>query len=229
VDAPCRFVCGNYSSQIKPRKTVQPSRPNWTPVERKAAFILGGIAACESVWVVVNMAGRAARFWRYTGFTAPGLPGAIGWTAGLVLAAAFVAYAARLPSVRQTLVSISMLKLLGVAVAFSASLCEESVFRKLLMNSMSAHGYSVLLQVVASALAFGVVHGIWGIMGGNLRAAVGAIVATGTLGALLACVFLASHRNLAPCVVAHFLIDALAEPGLVLAGLRGEMGRLSRR
>jgi hypothetical protein len=29
---------------------------------------------------------------------------------------------------------------------------------------------------------------------------------------------------LLPCVLTHFLIDAFVEPGLVLAGIRGEMG-----
>jgi hypothetical protein len=42
----------------------------------------------------------------------------------------------------------------------------------------------------------------------------------------LAIVYLVAGRNVAPCVAAHFLINAFIEPGLVLAAVRGEMGRL---
>ncbi|MEO8191138.1 MAG: hypothetical protein ABI682_12415 [Acidobacteriota bacterium] len=35
----------------------------------------------------------------------------------------------------------------------------------------------------------------------------------------------AAGRSLAPCILSHFTINALAEPGLVLAALRGEMAR----
>lgn len=99
------------------------------------------------------------------------------------------------------------------------------MFRKLLMNYLSAVGVGPLSQIVLSRLAFGMAHGIWGLMGRSIRAALGATVATGILGAALALVFIVSGRSLAPCVVAHFLINALVEPGLVLAATRGEMSR----
>jgi hypothetical protein len=64
-------------------------------------------------------------------------------------------------------------------------------------------------------------------MGKSLRAAIGATVATGFLGMMLAVVFLLAGRSLAPCSVAHFVINLLIEPGLVLAATRGEMGSIS--
>ena len=45
------------------------------------------------------------------------------------------------------------------------------------------------------------------------------------LGLMLALVYVASHRILAPCIVAHFITNLLIEPGLVLAAVRGEMAR----
>lgn len=66
-------------------------------------------------------------------------------------------------------------------------------------------------------------------MGKSLRAAVGATIVTGILGAFLAVVYLLSGRNVAPCVIAHFAINALIEPGLVLAVVRGEMGAPQER
>ena len=197
----------------------------WEAVERKAAYILTGIAAGEFVWVYFNFVGRQAKFWRYIGASSPARAGIFGWLLGLAVAAAFVLYSLRIPSVRETLFEISRLKLLGLLVACGASLCEEAIFRKWLMDTLQARGFSLLVQIVASALTFGLLHGIWGLMGRNVKAALGAIAATSILGALLAAVYLASHRVLFPCVVAHFLIDAFIEPGLVLGGLRGEMGR----
>ena len=82
---------------------------------------------------------------------------------------------------------------------------------------------------LASGFAFGLVHGIWGAFRGSVTAAIGATVATGVLGVAPAVVFIASHRVLAPCIVSHLLINALAEPGLVLAAVRGEMGSPGRR
>lgn len=116
-------------------------------------------------------------------------------------------------------------QLLGLAVAAVSGLCEEAIFRKLLMDDLGRQGFSVALQALASAVAFGAAHAVWGLFRGSLRAASGAMTATGILGVLLAIVYVVSGRNLAPCVVAHFTINALIEPGLVVAAVRGEMGR----
>jgi membrane protease YdiL (CAAX protease family) len=64
---------------------------------------------------------------------------------------------------------------------------------------------------------------VWGLFGRSVRAARGATIATGALGAALAIVYLVAGRSLAPCIVTHFVINALIEPGLVLAACRGEM------
>jgi len=91
------------------------------------------------------------------------------------------------------------------------------------MEALARNGSNVTTQVAASALSFGAVHAVWGLMKGSLRASLGAMIATGSLGLLLALAY-ASHRSLAPCVASHFLINLFAEPGLVLAALYGEMG-----
>ena len=138
---------------------------------------------------------------------------------------AFVWFAARLPSVRETMFRPSWLKALALAVAVAAGILEEVVFRKLLMDRLAHLGHGAAAQVLISGIAFGVTHGVWGLFGRSARAAIGATAATGVLGVALAAVYLASGRSLAPCVIAHFLIDTLIEPGLVLAASRGEMGR----
>jgi hypothetical protein len=102
---------------------------------------------------------------------------------------------------------------------------EEIVFRGLLMNGLQNIGIGAVLQIILSGVAFGLVHGIWALFRGSWRAGLGAITATGILGAALGIVYIVGGRSLAPCVTAHFWINVFSEPGLMLAAIRGEMGR----
>ena len=196
-----------------------------TTVEKKASAILSGIAVTEGFWVVANLRVDPQGFWRWTGFAAPRQAGLAGWGLALAVAAMYVLLCARLPSVRTNLARPSVLKVLALLVAVAAGFCEEAVFRKLLMDALAQRGSNLAVQLFASGLAFGAVHAVWGLFRGSLAAALGAMIATGSLGFLLALVYVAGHRNLAPPVVAHFLLNLFAEPGLVLAALSGEMGR----
>jgi membrane protease YdiL (CAAX protease family) len=148
-----------------------------------------------------------------------------GWVAAALVAAIFVAFALRLPSVRANLFRPSFLKLLALAVAIGAGILEEVTFRQWTMNWLMSHGSGAVIQILGSGLLFGAAHGVWGLMGKSLRAAIGATLATGFLGSMLAAVFLLAGRSLAPCIVAHFVINLLIEPGLVLAATRGEMNK----
>ncbi len=169
----------------------------------------------------------ANRFARFLGFV-DARATTTGWMLAALVSVVFTAYAmVRFVSVRRAALSWSMLKLLGVVVAITAALCEEALFRKALMDWLSARAVSVPGQIAASAVAFGLLHGVWGLFRGSAAAAVGATVATGILGAALAWTYIVSGRVLAPCVVAHFLIDLAIEPGLMLAAVRGEMSSLA--
>ncbi len=193
---------------------------------QKSAWILAAIAVIEGAWVIMNFYVNGAKFIAYLGF-APGKSGSVsGWIAAAVVTAIFVVLSLRLPSVRANLFRPSLLKLLGLAVAISAGILEEAVFRRWTMNWIMQQGMGDVMQVLGSAALFGLLHGVWGLFGGSIRAAFGATLATGFLGGMLAVVFLLSGRSLAPCIAAHFFINALAEPGLVLAATRGEMGSL---
>ncbi len=193
--------------------------------ERKSAIILGSLAAIECGWAALNFRVNGWKFVRYLGF-APGLYGTLaGWMAALLVVVLFVAFSLRLPSVRENLFRPSLLKLLAVAVAIGAGVLEEVMFRRWTMNWLLAHDFGAVVQVLGSGLLFGAAHAIWGLMGKSVRAATGAMLATGLLGAMLGVVFLLADRSVAPCIGAHFLINLLIEPGLVLAATRGEMGQ----
>lgn len=191
--------------------------------ERKAALILGAIAVSEGVPVMWLFLENGTRFLAYLGFARGRAGTALGWVAAVVVTLVFVGTSLRLPSVRATLWRPSTLKLLAIVVAIAAGILEEAVFRKTIIDAAMKHGLTAPAQIALSALAFGLAHGIWGLFGRSLRAAIGAIVATGILGGALAAVYLIAGRSLAPCIGAHFAINLAIEPGLVLAAARGEM------
>lgn len=197
--------------------------------EKKAAWILAGIAAIEGAWVVLNAWHDPAGFARFLDLTSrhPGAP--IGWLSALATCAVFLAASLRLPSVREHFFRPSHLKLLALFVALAAGILEEAVFRKLLMDALLRRGYGPLVQILASGTAFGLAHGVWGLFGRSGRAALGATLATGILGGLLALTYLVGRRSLLPCIAAHMLLNTLIEPGLVLAACRGEMASATHR
>jgi hypothetical protein len=192
--------------------------------ERKSGIILAILASLELGWVLMNLQVSGWRFIRYLGF-ATGMSGNVaGWAAAVLTTAIFVAFALRLPSVRANLFRPSFLKLLAIALAIGSGILEEVMFRRWTMNWLMEHGQGAVVQVLGAGLLFGAGHGIWGLMGKSFRAALGATLATGFLGVMLAIVFLLAGRSVTPCIVAHFVINLLIEPGLVLAATRGEMG-----
>lgn len=195
---------------------------------RKAAWILAAIALIECGWVVLNLRLSGARFIAYLGFASGRLGNAIGWVAACFTTVLFIASAARLASVREHLLRPSFLKLLALLLAIGSGILEEVMFRRWTMNWVQSHGFGAVIQVLVSGIVFGLLHAIWGLPGKSVTAALGATLATGLLGMMLGIVFLLAGRSLAPCITAHFLINVFAEPGLVLAAVRGEMHRADR-
>jgi hypothetical protein len=191
--------------------------------DRKAAWILAGIVLIEGSVVALAAIPNPAGLIKVLGFASGQAGSSWGWLLAIAVSAGFVWHSRRFPSVRDHMLRLSWLKLLAFAVAVSAGILEEAVFRRQLMNSLQHHGWSTLAQILASGLTFGLAHGIWGLFGRNLRTAAGATAATGLLGIALAVIYVASGRSLAPCVAAHFAIDLLIEPGIILAACRGEM------
>ncbi len=193
--------------------------------EKKSALILGLVILAEGWWFVANLAYNGWSFFHYLGF-APGRWGtAVGWAAAMVVVLIFTGLACRLPSVRENLVRPSLLKVLAIGVAIFAGTLEEVVFRKWVMDGLRDGGYGAGIQILGSALSFGAVHAVWGLLGKSLRAATGAMLSTAFLGGMLGIVYVLAARSLASCIFAHFLINVFIEPGLVLAATRGEMAR----
>jgi membrane protease YdiL (CAAX protease family) len=96
------------------------------------------------------------------------------------------------------------------------------------MYSPQIHGFGNLMQLGASSVDFCVAHAVWGLFRGSLVTPLRVTIVTGALGLALAAVYIASHRVLAPCIVARFLMNVFVEPGLVLSAVKGEMSGSAR-
>lgn len=191
---------------------------------RKAAWILVAVIAVEGFWVVLTLVGNPLGFLNYLGF-APGRGGPLtGWMLAAVVTALYVWAATAIPAIREHLIRPTALKLIAIAAAVMAAVLEEVIFRRWIMDYLDRQATGAMLQVLASGAAFGLAHAFWGFLGRSFAAALQAMIATGVLGAMLGVVYLMSDRSLAPCIVAHFVVTALIEPGLVLAAVRGQLG-----
>ncbi len=160
---------------------------------------------------ILNVDHRLDRFLRYTGFRGKGAS-PWGWSAAVICTVLFLIYSARLPSVRSNFLRPSWLKILALTVAITAAFCEESIFWKFLMDALQNHGFGILLQMAISRLVFGLAHAVWGLFRGSLDAALRVVSVTGVLGLALGFVYIVGDRVVAPCIVAHFLMNLFAEP-----------------
>lgn len=175
------------------------------------------------VALLILMFGRAPeRVPAFLGFVAGAQGSVLAWILAALTAIAYAWSAASISTVRAYMFKLDGLKALAVLAAVGAGVIEEVVFRKLLMDYLLAQGYGPVTQVAVSAIAFGVVHVVWGVK--SRAAAVNAVVSTTLLGAALGVVYLVADRSLAPCVAAHVAIDVLIEPGLMLAAVQDRLG-----
>jgi membrane protease YdiL (CAAX protease family) len=185
-------------------------------------FLLGATIAqaLAAAWVFQPRDGWPAFLGRYL-LKPPGTP--TGWTLAVLVVALYVAYSASTsPVIRRYAFrpaswgAFAGLRLVAVPMAFVTGFFEEAFFRKYLMDVAAAHGFGLLPQILISAFVFGVLHAIWGVFGGQLRAALAVMVVTTALGALLAVVYVVGDRNIGACVFAHVAINLLLEPWLIV-------------
>jgi membrane protease YdiL (CAAX protease family) len=145
----------------------------------------------------------------------------MGWLTAAVVAVLYAGFTVMGPALRHApLLSDWSLFRVGTALAIgvSAGICEEAVFRGFVMTQAREAGSATWLQVLLSAILFGLAHVGWGGLTGHFQLGpmIGAVMATVVLGALLALVYHASRRSLMPVVAAHGAIDMVIEPWLLL-------------
>lgn len=111
----------------------------------------------------------------------------------------------------------------ALSMGVSAGVCEEAIFRGFVMTQAKNAGLPTPVQIMLSAILFGLAHAGWGGLSGqfNLMAFVGSVGATTVFGGLFAAIYVASRRSLTPVIAAHAAIDLVIEPWLVMYALGG--------
>ena len=193
-------------------------------VKRSSAVFL--VLAGGLMWwpLASKLLGSPPGFLRNLGFVSGPQGTVVAWCLGLFVAAVYATYAVRnIPLVGEHWRAASPFKVLGILVAVAAAVVEEAFFRRVLMDELLGPAWPTVAQVLASGLIFGLAHGIWGIMTRRVAVGVSTMIATGTIGAALAVVYVVGNRSLAPVIVAHFIITATIQPGITFAAFSGQM------
>ena len=188
---------------------------------RRAAIIMIVIAIVEGSPLVsfALLPGGPGIVGRWLGVGAPPI-NPLAWGAAVAIALAYAgASMISLPAIRERVLDLNGLKLLGVAFALVTGLFEEWFFRKWLMDLGANHGLSVIWQIAGSGVVFGLAHAIWGLFGGNLRAFFTSMAFTTVMGVALAWLYVFAGRQVAPAVWSHILINLIIEPWLLLGVL----------
>jgi membrane protease YdiL (CAAX protease family) len=185
-------------------------------------FILLSMIFLWGSFVLFSYFSNPMGFLSYLGFVNGNSGTAISWILALLIVVVYCISAAKISDVKRYMFKIDRLKFVSIFAAVFAGIMEEIIYRKWIMDYLNSHDYSVVLQVILSGLAFGIVHLMWGVK--NIKAGVNAMISTSLLGSGLAIVYLVSERSLAPCIVAHFFITALIEPGLLIAAKNDKLG-----
>lgn len=154
-----------------------------------------------------------------------------GWLAAVIVVTIYVGFALGSPMLKGAPIlsdwsAFRIIMALGIAI--TAGFGEELLFRGFVMTQARDGGASIAIQILLSALLFGMAHGGWGGMATNFNigSMIGAIVSTSILGLMLALVYVFSNRSLMPVIFAHFLIDLIIEPWLMLFVLSGGFEKL---
>jgi len=149
-----------------------------------------------------------------------------GWIGALVAVAIYAGFALGGPMLKgqPILTDWSLFRIAtALGIGITAGFCEEAIFRGFVMTEARNGGAPLWLQIVLSALLFGMAHAGWGGMTAkfDIGSMIGAMISTAILGVMLAGVYVIGRRSLVPVVVAHGVIDAIIEPWLILFALSG--------
>jgi uncharacterized protein len=191
---------------------------------RKTALILGMTLGFMFSPLAMSLFWYPIPLFQDLGFERGSIAPPLAWILATITAIAYVLYTMKvIPLVLAKQKEISWFKLLGILAALVGGIVEEVFFRRWIMDMFMKGGFSPVLQVVISGIAFGLVHASWTLLAKrNFKATLPAILSTSILGIVLAIIYLAGGRNLGPCIFAHVLINIVIEPWLMLSAVSGK-------
>lgn len=194
---------------------------------RPIYLMLAIIISTMGTFIVINAFSNFSGFVAYLGFTSEGNGTLLSWVLALLVTVFYCYSASKISDVKQYMFKVDFLKIVAVVGAICAGIVEEIVFRKWVMDYLASENFSIIIQIITSSLAFGAVHFIWGLR--NIKAGINAALSTFVLGLALGVVYWVGDRSLAPCIVAHFFISALIEPGLLISAQKDKLGYWSEK
>lgn len=190
----------------------------------KTGWILGCIASMLSVsiifWYINNPKGFIENKFGYSLEMLFHVPM---WFFTILIAIGYILYTVvAIPFVRSNLLTFSWLKLIGIWAAIVTGIVEEIMFRHLLMDYLLSIEFSNLSQVLLSGIAFGIAHGTWVLLRGEIKIALPVILSTTILGCLLAMLYIYTGRSTFGPILAHIFINMVIEPWLMLSAISGQ-------
>lgn len=188
------------------------------------AWLLGGTAAGLTFSLVIWYLGAPKQFIEHRlGINAEAFQSVIPWLLAFIIIIGYILYTIKaIPFVRDHLFTFSWLKVIGIWAAFTLSTMEEIVFRQMLMDWLLHVNAGTLLQILLSAIIFGVAHGAWTLLRGEFKIALPVILSTTILGGLLAALYIVAGRNLLTPILVHIIINLFIEPWLILSAITGK-------
>lgn len=189
--------------------------------ERLTGLVLGTLSVALTSCIIFWFIGNPQRFIEHRlGINSNAFDYPIAWLFVILISFGYVFYTSKaVPFVGERLFTFSWLKIIGIWAAIVSSIVEEILFRQVLMDWINNEGYSVVVQIIVSALIFGLAHGAWVLLRGELKVALPIILSTTVLGGLLAFVYIISERHILAPIVAHILINLMIEPWLMLSAI----------
>ncbi|WP_054770041.1 CPBP family intramembrane glutamic endopeptidase [Lysinibacillus parviboronicapiens] len=189
----------------------------------KTTWILVSISSMFTISVIYWYINNPKRFIEHgLGYSPEMLLNLPMWFFTLLIVIGYISYTMiAIPYVKRNLLTFSWLKLIGIWAAIVSGIVEEVVFRHLLMDYLLSIGLSYLPQVLISGIAFGIAHGAWVLLRGEIKIALPAILSTTILGCLLAVLYIYTGRSTFAPIIAHVLINMVIEPWLMLSAISG--------
>ena len=191
---------------------------------RKTVLILGMTSLFMFSPLAMSLFWHPIPLFQNLGFERESIAPPLAWILATITAIAYVLHTMKaIPLVLAKQKEISLFKLLGILSAVVGGIVEEVFFRRWIMDMFMSGGFTPILQVIISGIAFGLAHWSWTLLAKrDFKVTLPAIISTSILGIFLAIVYLAGGRNLGPCIFAHVLINTVIEPWLMLSAVSGK-------
>lgn len=192
--------------------------------EMITGLVLGSLSIALTGSILFWYLGNPQQFIEHKlGINSDAFNNPIVWILTFIIAIGYIMYTAKvIPFVREHLFTFSWLKVVGIWAALVSGIVEEIIFRQALMDWLMSLDYSITIQVLASAIIFGLAHGAWIFIRGEFKIALPVILSTTVLGGLLAILYIIADRNILAPIVAHILINLFIEPWLILSAVTGK-------